>query len=152
MHFKLFWQFIFRKWGTERPNLPLFHKSVTNVSHVMVIAIYEFNNKWHHLPIRGINDFCHFFVLICSKETKTEMNTKKVAHDSPHCTLIFCTHNFFYIIASFVPKGYSGFQETWMIILFSSSQLKKNCQIFLPQKNPGIKNFKPNKSFDHLRH
>ena len=35
-----------------------------------------------------------FFVLICSKETKTEMNTKKVAHDSPHCTLIFCTHNF----------------------------------------------------------
>ena len=66
-----------------------------------------------------------FFVLICSKETKTEMNTKKVAHDSPHCTLIFCTHNFFYTIASFVPKGYSGFQETWMIILFSSSQLKK---------------------------
>ena len=72
-----------------------------------------------------------FFVLICSKETKTEMNTKKVAHDSLHCTLIFCPHNFnslfyfFYTIASFVPKGYSGFQETWMIILSWSSQLKK---------------------------
>ena len=35
-----------------------------------------------------------FFVLICSKETKAEMNTKKLTHDSPHCTLIFCTHNF----------------------------------------------------------
>ena len=35
-----------------------------------------------------------FFVLICSKDTKTEMNTKKVAHDSLHCTLIFCPHNF----------------------------------------------------------
>ena len=49
------------------------------------------------------------------------MNTKKVAHDSPHCTLIICPHNynspfyFFYTIASFVPKGYSGFQDTWMI-------------------------------------
>ena len=35
-----------------------------------------------------------FFVLICSKETNKEMNTKKVTHDSPHCTLIFCPHNF----------------------------------------------------------
>ena len=57
------------------------------------------------MPIRGINDFCHFFVLICSKETKTEMNTKKVAHDSPHCTLIFCTHNFFLYHSKFCSQG-----------------------------------------------
>ena len=111
----------------------------------MVIAIYEFNNKWHHLPIRGINDFCHFFVLICSKETKTEMNTKKVAHDSPRCTLIFCTHNFFYTIASFVPKGYSGFQETWMIILFSSSQLKKYLPNFPTPKESWNQKFQTQK-------
>ena len=39
-----------------------------------------------------------FFVLICSKETKKEMNTKKVTHDSPHYTLIFCTHNFIFFL------------------------------------------------------
>ena len=106
----------------------------------MVIAIYEFNNKWHHLPIRGINDFCHFFVLICSKETKTEMNTKKVAHDSPHCTLIFCTHNFnslfyfFYTKASFVPMGYSGFQETWMIIVLVKPTEKILAKVSYPKR------------------
>ena len=46
-----------------------------------------------------------FFVLICRKETKTEMNTKKVAHDSPHCTLIFCTHNFFLYHSKFCSQG-----------------------------------------------
>ena len=33
--------FNFRKWATEWPNLPLYHKSVTNVTNVMVNAIYE---------------------------------------------------------------------------------------------------------------
>ena len=88
-----------------------------------------------------------FFVLICSKETETEMNTKKVAHDSFHCALIFCPHNFnslfyfFYTIASFVPKGYCAFQWTWMIILSWSSQLKKYLLNFPTPKESGNQKF-----------
>ena len=96
----------------------------------MVIAIYELTSDIICLSGELMISVI-FFVLICSKETKTEMNTKKVAHDSPHCTLIFCLHNFnslyffLYTITSFVSKGYSPFQETRMIILSWSSQLKK---------------------------
>ena len=91
---------------------------------------------------------------------------------------------FFNTIASFVPKGYSGFQETWMTewgqkskppkfpgpkinsqkkILYRTTRhqdysvkikptKKILAKFFLPQKNPGIENFKPKKSFDHRRH
>jgi len=48
---------------------------------------------WHFL-LQKVNNWATKFVLICSKKTKTEMTQKKVAHDSPYYTLIFCTHNY----------------------------------------------------------
>ena len=56
-----------------------------------------------------------FFVLICSKETKKEMNTKKVTHDSPHCTLIFCTHNFHSLFYFFLNHGMFRSQRLFRI-------------------------------------
>ena len=76
--FSFFSIFNLRKWGTERPNLPLFHKSVINGQRHLWV------NKWHHLPNQEITDLRHICCLvISSKETKTEMNTKNVAHGSP---------------------------------------------------------------------
>ena len=87
--FSFFRIFNLRKWGTERPNLPLFHKSVINGQG------YLWVNKWHHLPNQGINDLRHICrLVISSKETKTEMNTKMLHTVVPYCTLIFCTHNY----------------------------------------------------------
>ena len=132
-----------------------------------------------------------FFVLICSKETKTDMNTqKRCTRQSVQLYSYLLYHNynspfyFFNTTASFVCNGYSGFQDTWMtewgqkskspkfpglkinsqkksytelratnIFQLKSSQIKKIlAKFFLPQKNPGIENFKPKKSFDHRRH
>ena len=79
------------------------------------------------------------------------MNTKKVAHDSPHCTLIFCPHNFnslffcYYTITSFVLNGYSAFQETWIIILSWSSQLKKYLPNFSSPKESWNQKFQTQK-------
>ena len=36
--------------------------------------------------------------------------------------------------------------------IFLAFKLCCTCQIKLPKKNPGIENFEPKKSFDHLRH
>ena len=125
-----------------------------------------------------------FFVLICSKETKTEMNSQKVAHDSPHCTLIFCTNNynspFYFFIPKqvFFPRSIPGFKRRgwpnrgknqnpkhWPLkkILYTTAHqqdysvkikpIKKIlAKFFLPQKNPGIENLKPKKSFYHRRY
>ena len=117
------------------------------------------------------------------------MNSQKVTHDSPHCTLIFCTNNynspFYFFIPKqvFFPRSIPGFKRRgWpnegknqnpqnsldqklspqKILYWTthhqdySVKIKPTKKIlakfFLPQKNPGIENFKTKKSFDHRRH
>ena len=90
-----------------------------------------------------------FFVLICSKETKTDMNTqKRCTRQSVQLYSYLLYHNynspfyFFNTIASFVCNGYSGFQDTWITEWGQKSK---------PPKFPGPKINSQKKSYTELR-